>query len=225
MVTGDRPARRILIPLLIATFAMAGLQWMDWFARGADRGNPTAALWFSGGLAANVVLTLWLPRIKRDLVTALQRYVINPPVRLLLHLGLMPLGYALIETRGRTTGKPRRTPVGNGRVGDTFWIVAEHGYRSGYVRNIRRDPRVRLRMRVGWRFRWVEGRASLHPEMDPAALQRTLSAWHPLRALNAMQVQVLGSQLLVVKVELGQVSDQTCATVPATSSSSVAPVG
>ncbi|AKU18876.1 hypothetical protein VV02_12475 [Luteipulveratus mongoliensis] len=147
-------------------------------------------------------MTLAFPRVKWHLVRALQKYVVNPPVRLLLHLGLMPLGYALIETRGRVTGRPRRTPVGNGRVGDVFWVVAEHGERAGYVRNVRSDPRVRLRMRVGWRFRWVEGWATLHPELDPAQVQRRLSAWHPLRAFNAMQVQVLGSDLLVVRIDL-----------------------
>jgi len=28
-----------------------------------------------------------------------------------------------LETIGRKTGKPRRTPVGNGLVGKQFWIV------------------------------------------------------------------------------------------------------
>jgi hypothetical protein len=32
---------------------------------------------------------------------------------------------ALLEIVGRKTGKLRRTPVGNGRIGAQFWIVAE----------------------------------------------------------------------------------------------------
>ncbi|TWP34431.1 nitroreductase family deazaflavin-dependent oxidoreductase [Leekyejoonella antrihumi] len=153
-------------------------------------------------LPLNVLVTLAVPRWKSAAVRFVQRWMVNPPVRWLLHLGVMPLGYALLETRGRTSGKPRRTPVGKGMIGGTFWLVAEHGMRAGYVRNIERDPHVRLRMRIGLRFRWVEGIASLHPELDPARVQGRLARWHPLRAFNAMQVQVLGSTLLVVRIDL-----------------------
>lgn len=155
-------------------------------------------------LPVNLALTVAFPRGKAAVVRFVQRWVINPPVRLLLHLGVMPLGYALLETTGRRSGRRRRTPVGNGRQGDVFWIIAEHGTRAGYVRNISRDPQVRIRMRVGLRFRWVEGVASARPDLDPIAVQRRLSAWHPLRAFNAIQVQVLGSELLVVQVDLGE---------------------
>jgi hypothetical protein len=69
--------------------------------------------------------------MKRRIVHALQKYLLNPPITLLLALGLAPPGYALLETIGRKTGKPRRTPVGDGRVGSQFWIVAEHGRKAG----------------------------------------------------------------------------------------------
>jgi hypothetical protein len=42
-------------------------------------------------------------------------------------------------------GEPRQTPVGKGLDGDTFWIVAEHGERASYVRNMRAHPRVRVK--------------------------------------------------------------------------------
>jgi hypothetical protein len=42
----------------------------------------------------------------------------------------VPPGYALLETIGRKTGKARRTPVGNARIGNQFWIVAEHGMKA-----------------------------------------------------------------------------------------------
>ncbi|MEV0278758.1 nitroreductase/quinone reductase family protein [Streptomyces sp. NPDC050610] len=128
--------------------------------------------------------------------------MINPPIRLLLRMGLMPLGYALLETRGRSSGRPRTTPVGNGRRKDTFWIVAEHGQRAGYVRNIQRCPRVRVRLRQGWRFVWREGTAHLLPDDDPYARQRRLSRFHPLRALNAIVVRVMGSELMTVRIDL-----------------------
>lgn len=123
-------------------------------------------------------------------------------MRLLLHVGLNPLGLAILETRGRVSGRPRRIPVGNGRTGDTMWIIAEHGTRAGYVRNIQADPRVRVRLRIGLRYRWVAGIASIVPDDDPLARQRRLIRWHPLRALNAMTVRVLGADLLTVRVRL-----------------------
>jgi len=35
--------------------------------------------------------------------------------------------------------------LGEGREGDSFWIVTEHGRQAGYVRNLQADPRVRLK--------------------------------------------------------------------------------
>ena len=97
--------------------------------------------------------------MKRELVHALQKYVLNPPIKLLFALGVVPPGYALLETTGRKTGKARCTPVGNARIGNQFWIVAEHGLKAGYVRNIAANPRVRLKLQDGLRARWYTGTA------------------------------------------------------------------
>jgi hypothetical protein len=86
--------------------------------------------------------------IKRQIVHALQKYVLNPPIKLLFAMGVVPPGYALIETTGRQLEK-RRTPVGNARIGNRFWIVAEDGMKAGCVRNPVRHPRVRLKLREG----------------------------------------------------------------------------
>jgi deazaflavin-dependent oxidoreductase (nitroreductase family) len=86
--------------------------------------------------------------MKYRIVHSLQKYLLNPPVKFLFAIGLVPPGRALLETTGRKTGKARRTPVGgNGRVGAQFWIVAEHGQKAAYVRNIADNPRVRLKLR------------------------------------------------------------------------------
>lgn len=153
-------------------------------------------------LLANLVLTARSRRVKVLIVRTLQRWTINPLMRLLLGIGINPLGLAILETRGRVSGQPRRTPVGNGRTGNTFWIIAEHGTRAGYVRNIQHDPRVRVRLRMGWRFRWVPGIAEILPDDDALARQRRIIRWHPLRAFNAMNVRVLGTDLLTVRVQL-----------------------
>jgi F420H(2)-dependent quinone reductase len=149
-----------------------------------------------------LLLTTFSRRVKVRTVRVVQRYVMNPLMRLLLAIGLNPLGLAILETRGHASGKIRRVPVGNGRKGDSFWIIAEHGTRAGYVRNIEHDPHVRVRLRVGLRYRWVTGIATVRPGDDPLARQRQIIAWHPLRALNAVSVRVLGADLLTVHVAL-----------------------
>jgi deazaflavin-dependent oxidoreductase (nitroreductase family) len=149
-----------------------------------------------------LLLTVCSRRAKVLVARTFQRCVLNPLMRLLLRVGLNPLGLAILETRGRRTGKTRRVPVGNGRKGDSFWIIAEHGTRAGYVHNIQHDPHVRVRLRLGLRYRWVDGIATVRPDDDPLARQRRIIAWHPLRALNAMYVRVWGADLLSVHVQL-----------------------
>ena len=139
---------------------------------------------------------------KRRLIHALQKYLLNPPIKLSLALGVAPPGYALLETTGRKTGKPRRTPVGSGKDQSTFWIVSEHGFRSGYVRNIASDPRVRVKVRRGLRQDWISGTAHLLPDDDPRARQRALGRGHPLRRMNALAVRTLGTDLLTVRIDL-----------------------
>jgi len=50
--------------------------------------------------------------MKHRIVHMLQKYVLNRQIKLALAIGLPLPGYALLETTGRNTGKPRRTPVG-----------------------------------------------------------------------------------------------------------------
>jgi deazaflavin-dependent oxidoreductase (nitroreductase family) len=99
----------------------------------------------------------------------------EPPIKLALAVGLPLPGYALLETKGRKTGKPRRTPVGDGRIGNEFWLVAEHGMKAGYVRNIKRDPNVRLKLREGFKIRSHTGTANLLPDDNPSERQRWLA--------------------------------------------------
>lgn len=185
--------------LLAGTAIALALAWIPFLI---SHDGLTSRIVQSGVYLGLFVLTVSSRRLKVLLVRGFQRWTINPLMRALLAIGLNPLGLAILETSGRVTGRPRRTPVGNGRDGDTFWIIAEHGWRANYVRNIRRDPRVRVRLRVGLRYRWVPGVATVLPDDDPLARQRRIIAWHPLRALNAMNVRVLGADLLTVRVRL-----------------------
>ncbi len=140
--------------------------------------------------------------MKHRIVHFLQKYLFNPPIEFLLSIGLAPSGYALLETTGRKTGKPRRTPVGNGRVGNQFWIVAEHGPQASYIRNIAVNPRVRLKLREGLRARWHTGTANVLSEDDPRERQRWLAKELPGSASNAAAVRFFGTQLLSVRIDL-----------------------
>jgi deazaflavin-dependent oxidoreductase (nitroreductase family) len=144
------------------------------------------------------------PSAKYRLVHALQQRVLNPPVKWLLSHDVLPPGYVLLETRGRRSGQPRRTPVGDGRVGGDLWIVAEHGERAGYVRNLRADPHVRVYARRpgGLRGAWHEGVAEILPADDPRARQRTLARQRPGTALNSFVVRTMGTELLTVRITL-----------------------
>ena len=122
--------------------------------------------------------------MKHQVVHFMQKFLLNPSIKLLFVLGIFPPGYALLETIGRKTGKPRRTPVGNGRVGKQLWLVAEHGLKAGYVRNIAKNPRVRVKLREGFRSRWHSGTATLLPNDDPRERQRWLSQQVPRQRLK-----------------------------------------
>lgn len=123
--------------------------------------------------------------LKFRAVTALQRRVANPLSRQL------PF-QTLLETTGRKSGLPRRTPLGGRRVGDEFWIVSEYGEKSQYVRNIQADPRVRVRVKG----RWHHGTAHLLPEDDARARLRSLPR------MNSAAVRAVGTNLLTVRVDL-----------------------
>jgi deazaflavin-dependent oxidoreductase (nitroreductase family) len=113
-----------------------------------------------------------------------QKRVANPVMR------RMPT-QTLLETIGRKSGEPRRTPLGGKRVGNQFWFVSEFGEQSQYVRNIKANPRVRVRLRG----RWHSGTAHLMPEDDPRA------RLDELPQINSFGVRTFGTNLLTVRVD------------------------
>lgn len=131
-------------------------------------------------------------RTKRRVVVPLQRFLLNPPVKVAAFLGLLP-GYAVIETVGRKTGRARRTVVGVHRTNDTLWIVAEQGRHAGYVRNLEAHPPVRVRLRGRWR----DGTAHVVWDDDPAARLRDFG-----RTVHARSVMGFGTELASIRVDL-----------------------
>jgi deazaflavin-dependent oxidoreductase (nitroreductase family) len=129
---------------------------------------------------------------RRRRTILLQRYVLNPPVKLLAWGGVLP-GHALIETHGRRTGRRRRTVVGTHVDDGTVWIVAEHGRHAGYVRNLRSDPNVMVRLRGRWR----DGHAEVVAGDDPDARLDSFG-----RRSHASAVRRFGTDLMTVRVDL-----------------------
>lgn len=122
--------------------------------------------------------------LKRKVVHRVQRLVVNPVGR--------QLPVTMLETIGRKSGQPRRTAVGGRVIDNQFWMVSEHGERSDYVRNIKANPAVRVR--VGGR--WRHGTAHLMPDDDP------LRRLGHLPRLNSFVVRLMGSDLLTIRVDL-----------------------
>ena len=60
-----------------------------------------------------------------------------------------PRGFGVLTTKGRKTRQPRRTCIRAIREDDTAFVVAIGGDRTGWLRNVRADPRVKLRIRGG----------------------------------------------------------------------------
>jgi deazaflavin-dependent oxidoreductase (nitroreductase family) len=134
---------------------------------------------------------------RRRRAKALAKYGFNPLVRALTAVGVPTPGTALLETVGRRTGRVRRTPVTDGRDGDTFWIVAEHGRGAGYVRNLEAHPRVRVKTGRRWRT----GTAAVMPDDDPQARLAAIGRGVATR-VNARTVQAMATDLLVIRVDL-----------------------
>jgi deazaflavin-dependent oxidoreductase (nitroreductase family) len=130
---------------------------------------------------------------KRRASTFFSVRLLNPLVRGVSRAGLPVPGLVVLETTGRRSGQPRRVPLGKAIVGDTLWIIAEHGRRAAYVRNIEAQPRVRVRIGRTWRT----GTARVLPGDDWRERQRRM----PNR-VNSAAVRLLGSDPVTVRVDL-----------------------
>jgi deazaflavin-dependent oxidoreductase (nitroreductase family) len=133
-------------------------------------------------------------------VRLVQRYVIDPPVRLVWRLGLAPPGDAELETTGRRSGEPQRTRICNGLVGSTFWLIAQDGHRSDHVANIRADPRVRVR--TGAHRNWLSGTAHVLDGDDPRERRRVLGQLGAWRRMCLSASHVMSTDPLTIRIDL-----------------------
>jgi deazaflavin-dependent oxidoreductase (nitroreductase family) len=131
--------------------------------------------------------------VNRRVSTFLSARLLNPVVRAASRRGLPLPGVVILETTGRKSGEPRRVPVGKALDGDTLWVIAEHGRRASYVRNIEAQPRVRVRLGRDWRT----ATARVLPDDDWRERQR-----HMPNRLNSAAVRLMGSDPLTIRVDL-----------------------
>jgi deazaflavin-dependent oxidoreductase (nitroreductase family) len=139
------------------------------------------------------------PTLRLRTLRAFERRVANRLIRTLVVAGRAPKIFAVIETVGRNSGRPRVTPVGNGLVGDRFWIVAEQGLDADYVRNIQKEPRVRVCTDGTWR----SGLAILLFDDDPIARTRAHPFPHDAAFLRLI-IRAIGSRPVTIKVDLDE---------------------
>ncbi|MEX2394260.1 MAG: nitroreductase/quinone reductase family protein [Actinomycetota bacterium] len=129
------------------------------------------------------------PVRKRKIVVAFQRYALNPVTKLVA--GTFP-GWVLLETVGRRSSKPRRTPLGGTREGSTYWIVSEQGRHANYVKNIAANAHVRIRINT----KWYDGTAHIVDDDDTEERLKKQSMW------NRSAVRATGTDLLSIRVDL-----------------------
>jgi deazaflavin-dependent oxidoreductase (nitroreductase family) len=82
--------------------------------------------------------------------------------------GNSDLQFIYVTTIGRITGKPREIEIWFVQIEDKLYILAEHFFETQWVKNIERNPEIRVRM--GGRVFAAKGRI-LDPDVDGATWQ------------------------------------------------------
>lgn len=81
-------------------------------------------------------------------------------------------GWVLLTTTGRTTGLPREVLLPCERSRDALIVISTYGWRSDWLRNIRRNPRVHVTC-AGWVLR---ARAEI---VEDPERKRSIVSAHP----------------------------------------------
>lgn len=81
-------------------------------------------------------------------------------------------GWVLLTTTGRSTGLPREVLLPCERSGDMLIVISTYGWESNWIRNIRRDPRVRVTC-AGW---VLAGQAEI---VEDVGAKRSVISAHP----------------------------------------------
>jgi deazaflavin-dependent oxidoreductase (nitroreductase family) len=124
------------------------------------------------------------PSLEREFFRRLNA-VVEPAVR---HgIGsprLAPAGLIVLESTGFKSGAKRRTPLVALKLGDRIIVMTARGERSFWVRNLRKQPRVRYwrggRERQAKAFVLAPGKPFRRPTSLPTPLQAVAARLNPL---------------------------------------------
>lgn len=136
---------------------------------------------------------------QRAVQRKIQKYLLNPAMGGLIRAGIAPEVFALVETTGRRTGLRRLTPVTVARDGNVVWLVAEHGWRCGYVQNLSARPWLRLKIGRSWH----SGTATVLPDDDAWARRKAmdqLNGW--MSRADSVFCRLLASMPMTIRVDL-----------------------
>ena len=125
------------------------------------------------------------------------RYVANPAVTLLRHLGVRTTFATELQTMGRKSRRWRSVPVSARFDATGAWVISQHGRRSGWALNVADDPNVRIRQGGRWR----NGIAQFVPDDDPAARARTFATSPFLSPLVTATFKALQSDPISVRID------------------------
>jgi deazaflavin-dependent oxidoreductase (nitroreductase family) len=99
--------------------------------------------------------------------------------------GLEDLDFAYLTTAGRRTGRPHRIEIWFGLSDGVLYLLSGGGDGSDWVRNLRADPQVRIR--VGQIERPARARVVVDPQEDASArhlLAAKYQGWREDRSLS-----------------------------------------
>ena len=166
---------------------------------GSRRRSPAGTAYRPGGTGHDMARSA---SAKDRVVYPLEKRVVNPVVMLAWGLGIPLPGDALLETTGRRTGRPRRTPICDGLDGEVFWLVAQRGRRADWVRNIAANPRVRVRVHSESGVGWRTGTAHILDEDDPRERQRRIGRGNLARRFCMCASAAMATSPLTVRIDL-----------------------
>ena len=138
----------------------------------------------------------------RRLNAWIEKRIVNRVVRSLLRRGHLGRTYAILETKGRRSGVARRTPVANGLVGDTFWLISAHGPAAQYMKNLRADPEVRIGLPDGRGARWRSGTAVVLKDDDALARHRELGRGRLGYRIDGVLLRATATDPTTVRIDL-----------------------
>ena len=148
-------------------------------------------VWIAAGVVAavSVFFVLVLPLLERIAPPAMLRAWWKVSVPFMRPFAAFAPGWAVIETKGRRTGRPWSVPVG-GKIRDgAFWFS---GVRTAdYVKNLMADPRVRVRTKGRWRT----GTAHV---LDGSELKRVMC----MNPTNGLFLTLTGQDMVPIRVDL-----------------------